>query len=110
MLQRAEQGDPTLLISRLNFGEVLYSLRKPPALRSQARTDSDLHALPITLISVEDRHVDAAVELKSRFAISYADCFVAALAMEHGAPLVTGDPEFRKLESAGLLKLHWLGA
>jgi len=110
MLQKAEQRELTLLISRLNFGEVLYSLRKPSALRSNARNESDLHALPITLVSLADRHVDAAVDLKSRFAISYADCFVAALAIEHSAPLVTGDPEFRTLESAGLLQLHWLGA
>jgi hypothetical protein len=36
----------------------------------------------------------------------YADAFAAALAMREGAVLVTGDPEFKALEST--LSIQWL--
>jgi predicted nucleic acid-binding protein len=45
---------------------------------------------------------------KRWFPISYADSFAAALAVQRGARLVTGDPDFRPLEVANLLTIHWL--
>ena len=36
--------------------------------------------------------------------MSYADCFAAALAKVKNSELVTGDPEFKKVE----IKIHWL--
>ena len=45
-----------------------------------------------------------AAKLKERFRIAYADCFAAALALEMNAPLVTGDPDFRKMEEKVAMK------
>ena len=42
--------------------------------------------------------------------MSFADAFAAATAMELNAALVTGDPELRALEDAGLVRLEWVGA
>ena len=39
--------------------------------------------------------------------MSYADCFAAALAKIKNAELVTGDPEFKVVESE-LKKIRWL--
>ena len=39
--------------------------------------------------------------------IPYADCFAAATAIKEKATVVTGDPEFRKVE--GLVGIDWLG-
>jgi ribonuclease VapC len=38
--------------------------------------------------------------------MSFADCFALASAVEHGAILVTGDPEFRAAEH--LIKIAWV--
>jgi predicted nucleic acid-binding protein len=38
--------------------------------------------------------------------MSLADCLAAALAKQHKAELLTGDAEFRQVESA--IKVHWL--
>ncbi|MBP9665121.1 MAG: PIN domain-containing protein [Pyrinomonadaceae bacterium] len=38
--------------------------------------------------------------------ISYADCFAAALAKQTNATLITGDREFKKLESE--ITIEWL--
>ena len=35
---------------------------------------------------------------KLRGGISYADCFAAALGHREGIPLITGDPEFHRVE------------
>jgi ribonuclease VapC len=45
--------------------------------------------------------------LKARFPIAYADAFAAALAQKHGCLLVTGDPEFQRVEG---LAIDWIGA
>jgi len=41
---------------------------------------------------------DLAADLKSRFSLSLADAFAAALAKQHKAELLTGDPKFKALE------------
>jgi ribonuclease VapC len=55
--------------------------------------------------STEDR-ILAAARLKAEYPISYADAFAASLALELGASLVTGDPEFKTIKEN--LSLLWL--
>ena len=49
---------------------------------------------------------DSAADFKTRFKISLADAFAAALAKEQNAQLVTGDPEFKPLEKE--VDITWL--
>ena len=44
--------------------------------------------------------------IKAGHALSYADAFAAALARSLNAVLITGDPEFRSVES--LVRVEWL--
>jgi len=48
----------------------------------------------------------SASEVKAQCAIAFADCFAIALARSLKAPVVTGDPEFKK--AAGLVNVEWL--
>lgn len=96
-------------MSRINQGEVIYSIHKAPEIGYPKQTLAVFSSLLIELHSIDDALVDDAVKLKSRYSFSYADAFAAALAMRLDAPLVTGDKEFRVLEADGLLQLHWLG-
>ena len=111
LLVQVASGAALFCMSRINYGEVVYIVRKEQAWPSDRveETLRQLGELPIEIVSATDRRVDEAVELKSRYNISYADAFAAALSIERKIPLVTGDKEFRKLEADGLLKLHWLG-
>ena len=97
-------------MSRINYGEAIYSLHKPPRLPDVTDALRRLRSAPISVHTVDDALVDEAVEVKSKYPFSYADAFAAALAIRLRAPLVTGDLEFRKLEANGLLRLHWVGA
>ncbi len=38
--------------------------------------------------------------------ISYADAFVVATALNKGATIVTGDPEFKNVEY--MVPIHWI--
>ena len=51
-----------------------------------------------TIIPCPNDLIYRAAELKARYPISYADAFALAMALEHSAVLVTGDPEFRQVE------------
>ena len=47
----------------------------------------------------------SAASLKGQYPIAYADAFAAALAIKYRCPLVTGDPELRRVDS---LDLEWI--
>jgi len=47
-----------------------------------------------------------AAKLKAKYPVAYADCFAAALALKKNIKLVTGDPEFKKLERD--VRIEWI--
>jgi len=110
ILKEAIRGSVTLWMSRINYGEIIYSCRKRMPAHTANRLLAQFETLPIEIVSATDAFVDQAIALKSIYSASFADCFAAALAMERNAKLLTGDKEFLPLQSAGLLQLHWLGA
>jgi predicted nucleic acid-binding protein len=109
LIEFAFQGKCSLQMSRMNYGEVLYSIKKdfPPNRIDQAT--QAFRQIPIQFHSVDDALVDEAAELKGVYTISYADAFAAALSLRMDVPLATGDPELLALKAIGL-NLHWMGA
>ena len=109
LLVDAVHSRVSIKMSRINYGEVYYK-----AVHYTSQSQAEFHCREllhrVDVISADDTLVDEAAVLKSRFPISYADCFAAALAIRLNAPVVTGDPDFLRLESADLLNLIWLGA
>jgi ribonuclease VapC len=49
-----------------------------------------------------------AAKLKGAYPLAYAHCFAAALAIRKNAKVVTGDPDFRKLEN--ILSVEWMSS
>ncbi|MGB7549156.1 MAG: PIN domain-containing protein [Terracidiphilus sp.] len=96
LIQRAAKGEARLLISVINWGEVLYSLARLAGLN---KATADLKALGAIVESVDadEDQAEAAASLKFRYKMGYADTYAAALAMRTGATLVTADPAFAKL-------------
>ena len=107
ILDAAFEGRIQLAMSRINYGEVMYSIQKDfPSDRVRAAQKA-FQELRISYISVDDGSVDEAAALKGVYTCSYADCFAAALAMRSKTPLVTGDKEFRPLSAIGL-QIVWV--
>jgi predicted nucleic acid-binding protein len=109
-LDAADEGNIQLLTSRITFGEINYNIRRRERRGEIPRHAYDFTSLPWRILSLDDALVDEAADLKTNFPISFADCFVAALAIRYNAPVITGDPDFQKLHAAGVLQLDWIGA
>lgn len=103
LLMDATDGKVELHISVINLAEVRYTIlrRRKEATKLLAAIES----LPLVTASA-DTYIADVVLLKSRYAVSLADCFAAALAQDMQCPVLTGDPEFHKLESA--VNVDWL--
>jgi predicted nucleic acid-binding protein len=110
LLHKSVTQNVALEMTRINYGEVVYLIRKAPNIRDGERALAAFAGLNIRLHSIDDVLVDEAVDLKSSYPISFADAFAAALAMRLAVPLITGDPDFRRLESDGIVDLQWVGA
>jgi ribonuclease VapC len=106
LIEQAIEGEVTLLMSQINLGEVIYHTERVHGVRQAQETLVEIEALPIQMVEATRRRVLDAAHIKANHRIAYADAFAAALAREHGAALVTGDPEFRALGPA--VKVEWL--
>jgi len=97
LLEDAEQGHVELFVSIINLGEVVYRIGKIRGEDEDLDTLAAIHHLPATVVSATDEAVLAAARLKMRHAISYADAFALAVAVDHASILITGDPELTAL-------------
>jgi predicted nucleic acid-binding protein len=100
LLEEASRTQIPLLLSAVNWGEVIYIMWR---LRGQARAieiEAQLRQLPIAVIAADQNRATHAAALKQKHNLGYADAFAAELAMERGAWLVTADAEFAKMGKA----------
>ncbi len=105
LLRKARHGTPVLM-AWVNAGEVAYIVERRWGPARASEVIAFLEATGIELIPVGRQLALEAAHVKAGHALAYADAFAAALAMIRGATLVTGDPEFRRLE--GHLSLRWM--
>ncbi len=94
-----------LFLNLVNWGEISYIVRRERGTDAAREIVARIDALPIRLRGIDRRLVAVAADLKARFPIAYADAFAAATALALDVPVVTGDPEFRRLE--GTVKISW---
>ena len=93
-------------ISSINLGEVWYSLARRKSRDIAEQQLAILAQIGLERVDVDWPMVLQAADYKSRHRISYADAFAAALAKQRNAELVTGDQEFRPLESE--IRIRWV--
>ena len=94
------------LMNAVNYGEIIYIIKRAFGDRKKIECLAAIERLGIEILSVPNELIFRAAEYKAEFAISYADCFALASAVENKAALVTGDPEFKKMEH--LAKVIWV--
>lgn len=98
----------------VNLGEVVYIIERERGISAADTVFANLlaserpgGARPIRFVAVDPALVRSAASWKARGGLSYADCFAVAAAERLGCPLMTGDPEFRVAERAGI-EIDWL--
>lgn len=106
ILEDVRIGKACAMLNVINMGEVIYSVQRRFGLQFKLDVVMNINRLGIVILPVPNDLVFRAAELKACFAMSYADTFAVASALEHDATLVTGDPEFRQVEH--LIKILWI--
>ena len=106
MLEKAGKQDRALHMCEVNYAEVKYMCLRKDGKAAWEKVAQVLVALPIEFHAADRELADHAADFKSRFTMSLADGFAAALSRKLKAELVTGDPEFKALE--GEIKIKWL--
>lgn len=106
LLIKAATTERPLHMTEVNYAEVKYTLIRKDGADAWAAAARILAGLPIEFHPATRSLADIAADLKSRYKLSLADAFAAALAKEKRAELVTGDPEFKILEKE--IKITWL--
>ena len=104
--EHGSQAGRDLLLCTVNWGEVYYIVLRETGPAKAEEVRRFLETLPIDLIDADRDLAHQAAIYKASHKMSYADCFAAALAKERKATLVTGDKEFKALESE--IKIAWL--
>ena len=107
LLAEANQAEFHISISVMNWAEVKYQMLRRRGVVAWEQSRNHLLGLPIEIVPADLALAEAAAEYKAAHKMSLADAFAAALANQQKAELVTGDKEFKPLESV-LKKIIWL--
>ena len=97
LLKQATRGGIRLLVSAVNWGEVVSVLCRAHGLSAAKATVSKLRALPLEIVAADAERAEEAGIFKQDFKVPYADAFAGSLAMREKATLVTADFDFKSV-------------
>lgn len=106
LLERSARGEVTLALTTVNLAEVVYRTERTLGLERAQEVLAKIAEFDLALATVDRELALAAAHLKARHTMSYADCLVAALALQLDAAIVTGDRDFQQLEDT--VAIEWL--
>ncbi len=106
LLEEIRKTGTTKYLNVINLGEIIYSTKRDFGDQKKLEVLANIERLGFTILEIPKDLVFQASEYKAQYSISYADCFVLASAIEHKATIVTGDPEFKKVEQ--LVDIMWI--
>jgi predicted nucleic acid-binding protein len=110
---QAAQGKVELLLSAVNWGEIVGVLCKrggePSARINIDSLAANLSALPLTIIAADKNLAQRAAIFKYDFKVPFADAFAGSLALHENATLVTADYDFKTVPP-GTIKIEFLPA
>ncbi len=106
LLLAARQSHAPPLLTVINLAEVYYRTARQRGHPFAEGIVRQIRALPVALCACDEPLSLAAARIKADFAIAFADAVAAAAAQREEATVVTGDPEFRKIEH--LISIEWL--
>ena len=106
LLTEAETGKSSISMHIINLGEVFYRICRVSGIKQGEEILDKIRMLPIKILSISDEEVMEAAKIKAKYPISYADAFAVAKALQSGATVVTGDPEYKKVSK--IVEILWV--
>jgi len=109
----AARGDVELLLSAVNWAEIVGALYK----RASGLSDrmnigslaANLAALPVTIVAADKDLAEGAAIFKYDFKVPFVDAFAGSLALHKNTTLVTADYDFKNVPP-GTIKIEFLPA
>jgi len=92
-------------ISAVNLCEVYYIVMREKGYEDAEILTASLKDWGLNVVLADEDMAKMAGQLKAQYPLSLADAFAAATSQKLGACLLTGDPEFQKLE--GKMEIEW---
>ena len=106
-LSDAQSSGVNILMNQINVGETYYILyRKRDQDKANYFLETILAGLPIVHVPNDFGFVIEAARIKAEYPISFADCFSVCTARRENAVIMTGDPEFKRVEH--LVDIEWI--
>ena len=105
LLEEMKKTGATKYINAIHLGEIIYMTKREFGDQKKLEVLANIERLKFRVLPVPNQLIFQAAEYKAQFPISYADCFALASAMEHQAAIVTGDPDFKKVQH--LVEILW---
>jgi len=103
----SQKSEDPVFMNEVNIGEVYYILfRKRGREKAEYFLERVLPSLPLNPIPNGFDDVVEAARIKAEYPLSFADCFAVATAKKKNLDILTGDPEFRRVEK--LAAIEWL--
>lgn len=93
-------------MSAVNWGELFYSMAVGRTPEAMDVTRAAIAKLPIIMVPVDLTRAEMAARVKLQYKMGYADAFVAGLAIENNAAIITRDSDFQRVQ--GRIKIVWL--
>ncbi len=106
VLREAQKGECRVCLSLVNLGEIACIVERRRGLPAAHRVLGLIDSLPVDILPVTREVVLQAAHIKAHHPLAYADAFAVACTLQEGATLLTGDPEYRAVES--LVPVAWL--
>jgi predicted nucleic acid-binding protein len=112
LLVQAAKGSCILLLSAVNWGEIVAAIFKranyaQPAMLRASALMANLLALPLTVIPATRELAEDAAMFKCTHKVPFADAFAGSLALHENATLVTADYDFKRVPP-GIVKIDFL--
>lgn len=106
LLKEAAEKGKNLLVSVINWGEVLYVIESRYSKDKRDEVERLMNQMHLEVADADKDLTRTAAHLKATEKLPYGDSFAAALALDRKAELVTGDKDFRAVESK--IQIHWI--
>jgi ribonuclease VapC len=106
VLEEARKRGRTKYINAINLGEIIYATKREFGDQKKLEILANIERLNFTVLPAPNALIFKAAEYKAQYSISFADCFVLASALDNKAAIVTGDPDFKKIED--LVDIIWV--
>ncbi len=106
ILQKAKNKEIHASMCSVNMGEVYYIVENRRGVDSAEEMLAILEQLPVEIVPADYQVCLDAARIKARYSLPYADSFVTSLARSREGHILTGDPDFKKVEQ--IVKIDWL--